>query len=313
MTAGSFHTPVMLREVIDVLVYRQDAVYVDGTVGGAGHASGILEHAGAGSILIGIDCDDEALVESRRRLERFGARAKLVKGSYADVAEILREFNITEADGLFLDLGVSSHQFDETDRGFSIYGDAPLDMRMNRSGSMTAYDIVNGFSEERLRQIIRNFGEEFRAGKIARTIAAQRTRAPIRTTGELAALIMSVMPSARRGRHIHPATKTFQALRIAVNDELSSLIACIEHGVDILRRGGRVAVISFHSLEDRIVKNLFRSFEKGCICPDDFPVCVCGKKPQLRVLTRKPSVPQPEEVAANPRARSARLRAAEKV
>ena len=313
MTAGGFHTPVMLREVIHALVYRQGGVYVDGTVGGGGHASGILEHAGAGSILVGIDCDDEALGESHRRLEKFGARAMLVKDSYANIAEILKRFHVAEVDGLFLDLGVSSHQFDETDRGFSIYRDAPLDMRMNRSGSMTAYDIVNGFSEERLRQIIRNFGEEFRAGKIARTIAAHRVRAPIRTTGDLAALIMSVVPAARRGRHIHPATKTFQALRIAVNDELSSLIACIESGVEILRRGGRIAVISFHSLEDRIVKNLFRSFEKGCICPDDFPVCVCGKKPQLRVLTRKPSVPQAEEMAANPRARSARLRAAEKV
>jgi len=307
-----FHEPVMGREVLASLGCKPGGIYVDGTVGGGGHAQAILEETAPDGLLIGIDRDSNALFASERRLQPFGRRKILVKGNFADIGKVLTNLNIKKVDGILLDLGVSSHQLDAGDRGFSFSVDAPLDMRMDQDSSFSAHDLVNLSPEIELRKIIREYGEEPMAGRIARAILTRRAAAPIRTTGELADVVCRAVPAAYRQRKIHPATRTFQAIRIAVNDELSNLRDAIHSGIDVLDRGGRFSIISFHSLEDRIVKEAFRAAEKGCICPSDLPVCNCHGESELKVLTRRPGYPGTDEIDANPRARSARLRTAER-
>ena len=307
------HEPVMLKETVDSLDCTPGGVYFDGTLGGAGHAYEILVRTDPDGVLIGVDRDEDALSESARRLEPFGDRALLVKGNFADIGKIVSELGFQKVHGILLDLGVSSHQFDTPDRGFSFSLDAPLDMRMDQQGGVTAFDIVNGFPEEKLKKIIKEYGEEMMPGRIVRAISERRKLSPIETTGELAAIIAAALPGRLKKKRIHPATKTFQALRIAVNNELENLHAAIESGIDMLEEGGRISIIAFHSLEDRMVKNLFRSWEKGCICPPDLPVCSCNRKSKLRVLTRRPVMPGEAEIMSNPRARSARLRTAVRV
>lgn len=310
---SSYHIPVMPKEVVQWLQCRQGGIYVDGTVGGGGHAYEILENSAPDGLLIGLDIDDDALAESERRLTLFKDRAILIKGNFAQIDSILKSLNILKVDGILLDLGVSSHQLETAERGFSFTLNAMLDMRMNRNGDLNAYDVINTFTDKELENIIKSYGEEVMAGRIARGITSRRKIFPIRTTAELADIIVKAVPSSFRRRRIHPATKTFQAIRIYVNKELLSLHQAINSGIDMLNRSGRFLVISFHSLEDRMVKNHFRSWEKGCICPPDFPSCCCQRKPKLKVLTKKPIAPEGDEIALNPRARSARLRVAEKV
>jgi 16S rRNA (cytosine1402-N4)-methyltransferase len=309
----AYHTPVMVGEVITSLRLRPGTITVDGTVGGGGHAEAILENTAPDGILIGIDADSDALSAAEKRLARFGERIILVKGNFADMERILSEKKIGMVDGILLDLGVSSHQLDTADRGFSFSQDAPLDMRMDQTRAASAADLVNTLPWQELARIIRDYGEERMAGRIARAIAKERTHSPIRTTTDLAGVVVRAFPPEAERQRIHPATRTFQALRIAVNDELANLRKALTDGMERLKPGGRFSVISFHSLEDRIVKNAFRNGEKGCTCPPDLPVCACGGKPNLRVVTRKPVNPGDAEISGNPRARSAKLRTAEKI
>ena len=309
----AFHTSVMVGEVIASLRCRPGTITVDGTVGGGGHAEAILENTAPDGILIGIDADADALRATEKRLARFGKRAILVKGNFAEMETILTEEKIGKVDGIHLDLGVSSHQFDTAERGFSFSQDAPLDMRMDKDRPRSASDLVNTLPWEELARIIRNYGEERMAGRIARAIVKERTRSPILSTTDLADVVVRALPRDAEHQRIHPATRTFQALRIAVNDELTSLRKALADGTERLKQGGRFSVISFHSLEDRIVKNAFRAGEKGCTCPPDLPVCACGGKPKLKVITRKPVTPGDAEISDNPRARSAKLRAAERI
>lgn len=308
-----FHKPVLVDETIASLRCRSGAVYVDGTLGGGGHASEILIRSAPDGRLIGIDVDRDALREAQRRLAPFGDRATLVKGNFADMGTILSERNIEKVDGILLDLGVSSHQLETAERGFSFTLDAPLDMRMDQDSGLSAYDLVHTLSEEEIEKRIREFGEEKMAGRIARAIVRRRALSPIRTTADLAGVVTSVMPGARGPSRIHPATRTFQALRITVNDEITRLNRTMEAGIERLKPGGRFCVISFHSLEDRIVKNAFRKAEKGCVCPPEIPICRCGCRPTLKVITRRPILPGEDEIGVNPRARSAKLRTAERL
>ncbi len=303
----------MVREVIASLCCRAGALYLDGTVGGGGHAEAILEKTAPDGRLIGIDADAEALEEAEKRLAPFGSRKTLVQGNFADLSEILNAQGIGKVDGILLDLGVSSHQLDTADRGFSFSQEAPLDMRMDGRRGSGAADLVNTLSETELARIIWEYGEERMAKRIARAICTARTLSPIGTTAELAALVLRAVPPTAERRRIHPATRTFQALRIAVNDELGSLQRALAAGVERLTPGGRFSIISFHSLEDRMVKDAFRSGGKGCHCPPDLPVCVCQGKATLKVLTRKPVLPGEAEISENPRARSAKLRTAERI
>ncbi len=308
-----FHTTVMLREAVESLGCKPSGIYVDGTLGGAGHAQEILECSKPSGMLIGIDADEEALAQGEKRLAPFGARKVLVKGNFSQIAEILAGLNIFKVNGILLDLGVSSHQLETAERGFSFTLDAPLDMRFDRSRGKSASDLVNTMPEREMAKLIRQYGEEARAGRIARAIALRRKSSPVETTRELAEIVLrAVPPQVKRGR-IHPATKTFQAFRIAVNNELANLRRAIEQGIDLLLPGGRFSVISFHSLEDRIVKETFRTWEKGCSCPADFPVCTCGRPSKLNILTKRPVLPGPDELERNPRARSAKLRTAERI
>jgi 16S rRNA (cytosine1402-N4)-methyltransferase len=309
----SFHTPVMLEKVLQSLRCKPGGIYVDGTLGGGGHARAILENTAPDGLLIGIDRDDDALLESEKRLQSFGQRKILIKGNFADIGEILTNLNIRKVDGILLDLGVSSHQLDTADRGFSFSLDAPLDMRMDQSSRYRAYDLVNLSPEKELRKVIRDYGEEPMAGRIARAILAKRASAPIRTTIELADVVCRAVRRQGVRKKVHPATRTFQAIRIAVNQELSNLSTAMDAGIDQLGQGGRFSIISFHSLEDRIVKETFRSWEGRCQCPPGLPVCQCQREAKLRVLTRKPLRPEASESETNPRARSARLRTAEKI
>jgi 16S rRNA (cytosine1402-N4)-methyltransferase len=309
----SFHTPVMLEKVLQSLRCKPGGIYVDGTLGGGGHARAILENTAPDGLLIGIDRDDDALLESEKRLQSFGQRKILIKGNFADIGEILTNLNIRKVDGILLDLGVSSHQLDTADRGFSFSLDAPLDMRMDQSSRYRAYDLVNLSPEKELRKVIRDYGEEPMAGRIARAILAKRASAPIRTTIELADVVCRAVRRQGVRKKVHPATRTFQAIRIAVNQELSNLSTAMDAGIDQLGQGGRFSIISFHSLEDRIVKETFRSWEGRCQCPPGLPVCQCQREAKLMVLTRKPLRPEADESETNPRARSARLRTAEKI
>jgi 16S rRNA (cytosine1402-N4)-methyltransferase len=309
----TFHIPVMQREVIESLHCRPGGIYVDGTVGGGGHASEILRLTAPSGILIGIDVDDDALRASEEWLQPFGKRKILVKGNFADINTILGNLHIKEVDGILLDLGVSTYQLKTADRGFSFSLDAALDMRMDQSRGPCAYDIINTFPEKELVRIIKEYGEEIMAERIVSMITAQRKVSPIKTTAELAGIILKALPARSRSQKIHPATRTFQAIRIYVNNELLNLYDAINRGIDALKISGRISIISFHSLEDRIVKTSFRSWEKGCICPSNFPVCTCHRKAKLKVLTRRPLIPQSAEIHANPRARSAKLRTAERI
>lgn len=311
MIADFYHEPVMVKEVVDLLLVSKTGIYVDGTVGGAGHSYAILKETDA--FLVGIDCDDEALRFAESRLAEFGSRKILVKANFADLGNVLESLNIKKVDGILLDLGVSSRQLDAAERGFSFSQQAPLDMRMDRNLKLSAYDIVNSFAQNELEKIIRFYGEEKMAAKIARTISKKRQLSPIETTTELAAIIASCMPAEWKRQKIHPATRTFQALRIAVNNELENIKLAIHAAVDALNSNGRICIISFHSLEDRIVKNEFRALAGECVCPKDIPFCVCQKEAKLENVTRKALIPTAQEIKANPRARSAKLRVARRV
>ena len=310
---GFDHISVMPEEVLQFLLPRPGGIYVDGTLGGGGHAGLILEQSGPDGQLIGFDRDPAALAAAGERLQRFGARVDLVHDNFSGLRHHLSRLGISGVDGILLDLGVSSHQLDTPERGFSFQIDAPLDMRMNPTEGESAADLVNGITEEELATIIFRFGEERWARRIAKMIVAARLEAPIMSTGQLANIISRAIPRKAQEERIHPATRTFQALRIAVNQELASLEAALTAMVDMLLPGGRVVVISFHSLEDRIVKETFRSFTGRCTCPREFPRCVCGARAQLKVLTSRPVMASAVETAANPRARSAKLRAAERL
>lgn len=303
----------MPREVLAYLAPVAGGTYLDGTLGGGGHAALVLEAVGNGGRLVGFDRDAEAIAAASRTLSRFGERFIPVPENFADLAAALPVLGITELDGFLLDLGVSSHQLDRAERGFSFQQDAPLDMRMDRSAATTAARLVNELSHGELARIIREYGEERWAGRIASFICKARLEAPLTTTGQLAELVKAAIPRGAWEERIHPATRTFQALRIAVNDELASLERGLTAAIALLRPGGRGVVLSFHSLEDRIVKQLFRQAATGCICPKSVPRCICNHRPEVRVLTGKPVTATAEELADNPRARSAKLRAVEKL
>lgn len=306
------HVPVLLRECIDGLNIKPRGIYVDGTLGRGGHSEKIAERLSDGS-LICIDHDSEAIEKAKERLGRFGDTVTLIKSNFRHLGDILDELHIPEVDGILLDLGVSSPQLDDARRGFSYMTEAPLDMRMDKSAQLTAYEAVNSWEETELRRILFEYGEERYAHRIASAIALSRQKKPIETTTELVNIIRGAMPAAALREKQHPAKRTFQAIRIAVNDELGALSDVLGTAIDRLKPGGRLAVISFHSLEDRMVKNAIRVRENGCSCPPDFPICVCGFKKTVKTITKKPIIPSEEEVNNNPRARSAKLRIAERV
>ena len=305
------HVSVLLQECIDGLNIRPDGIYVDGTLGGAGHSSQIAARLTTGR-LIGIDRDPVALKAAGERLAPYADRVTLVHSNFCEIAQVLEDLNIEGVDGILLDLGVSSPQLDDGSRGFSYMADAPLDMRMNSEDTLSAYDVVNTWSFDELKRILFDYGEERYAPKIASAICKKREEKPIETTLELVDVIRGAMPAQALREKQHPAKRSFQAIRIAVNDELGSVEKVMKDAIPCLNPGGRLAVITFHSLEDRIVKTAMASAAKGCTCPPSFPVCVCGKKPQVQVITRKPIVSTDEELERNPRARSAKLRVCEK-
>ena len=306
------HVPVLLNECLDALALRPDGVYVDGTLGRAGHSLEIAKRLTTGR-LIGIDRDETAITAAEERLADYMDRVTLVHSNFDRVGEILDELGLDGADGMLFDLGVSSPQLDEAERGFSYMQDAPLDMRMDRGAPLTARDVINDWSYEELRRILYEYGEERYAPVIARHICRAREQAPIERTGELVDIIKSAMPPQALREKQHPAKRSFQALRIAVNGELDALPPMLEAAVSHLHTGGRLAVISFHSLEDRIIKKTMQDMATGCTCPPNFPVCVCGKKPRIRLVSRKPIAADEAELERNPRSRSAKLRVAEKV
>ena len=307
-----YHVSVLLQECIDGLNIKPDGIYVDGTLGGAGHSSQIAARLTTGR-LIGIDRDQVALKAAGERLAPFGDRVTLVHSNFCEIKQVLQDLGIPGVDGILLDLGVSSPQLDDGERGFSYMADAPLDMRMNRKDALTAYHVVNQWSFEELRRILFDYGEERYAPKIASAICARREVKPIETTLELVDIIRGAMPAAALREKQHPAKRSFQAIRIAVNDELGSVEKVMRDAVDCLNPGGRLAIITFHSLEDRIVKVGMADAAKGCTCPPNFPVCVCGKQPKVKLISRKPIVSGDEELERNPRARSAKLRVCEKL
>ena len=306
------HRPVLLDECLEALAIKPGGVYLDGTLGRAGHSLAILRRLTAGGRLIGIDRDMTAIEAARERLAEFGDRVTLVHGNFRDLGSILRDLGAEGLDGMLFDLGVSSPQLDEPRRGFSYMHDAPLDMRMDGTAALDARQVVNTWSGEELCRILREYGEERYAARIAQAILRRRAQAPTEPTGELADITRSAMPAAALREKQHPAKRSFQAVRIAVNGELDALPPMLEAAAEALAPGGRLAIITFHSLEDRIVKQTMRQLATGCTCPPQFPVCVCGKKPKLKLVGRKPAVASPEELAANPRARSAKLRTAER-
>lgn len=307
------HTSVLLGETLEGLSVRPGGTYVDGTLGGGGHAWHVLARLDGAGRLIGIDQDADAIEAAGRRLAEYGERVTIVRSNYSRIDEVLRELGISGADGILLDLGVSSYQLDTPERGFTYREeDAPLDMRMDTRNRMTAQDIVNGYSEQELYRIIRDYGEDKFAKNIAKHIALARQKKQIRTAGELTEVIKAAIPMKVRMNGGHPAKKTFQAIRIELNRELEVLENSLDKMIDLLNDRGRLAVITFHSLEDRIVKSAFRRNENPCTCPPSFPVCVCGKKPKGAVITRKPVLPSEEEMENNPRAKSAKLRVFER-
>lgn len=310
MTESSYHTPIMLGEVLGLLKPERCSVTVDGTLGGGGHSEGILERLPAGSMHFGIDRDGEAIEAASKRLERFG-NFRAIRGNFFEMKDILPlgDYGFKGVDGILLDLGVSSHQLDDGTRGFSYGTEAALDMRMDKSSPLTAREVVNTYSSKRLFEIIRDYGEERFASRIANAIVSAREKRPIETTTELADVIKSAIPAPARREGPHPARRTFQAIRIEVNGELEGLGEAVRSAAELLNPDGVLAVITFHSLEDRIVKNVFRELNDPCTCPPSAPVCICGKKPIANILTRKPIVAGAEELEKNPRSRSAKLRA----
>ena len=307
-----YHVSVLLEECLEGLNIKPDGTYVDGTLGGAGHSSQIVKRLTTGHH-IGIDRDPVALKAAGERLAPFGDKVTLVHSNFCEIKQVLEDLEIEGVDGILLDLGVSSPQLDDGSRGFSYMADAPLDMRMNSEDTMSAYDVVNTWSQDELKRILYDYGEERYAPRIAAAICNRRAEKPIETTLELVDVIRSAMPAQALREKQHPAKRSFQAIRIAVNDELGSVEKVMRDAIPCLNKGGRLAVITFHSLEDRIVKNAMADAAKGCTCPPNFPVCVCGKKPKVKLITRKPIVSGDEELERNPRARSAKLRICEKL
>ena len=302
----------MLEETIRNLKVKPDGIYVDGTLGGGGHAYEVCRQLSAKGSLIGIDQDEAAIEAAGERLQEFGDRVTIIRSNYCNMKKELQKIGISSVDGIVLDLGVSSYQLDNAERGFTYREDVPLDMRMDRRGSRTARDIVNTYTENELYRVLRDYGEEKFAKKIARNICTARSEKPIETTGELIELIKQSIPMKMRAVGGHPAKKTFQAIRIELNQELEVLRNSLDDMIELLNDGGRICIITFHSLEDRIVKTIFRRNENPCTCPPDFPVCVCGKTSMGRVITRKPILPDEEEIAVNKRSKSAKLRVFER-
>ena len=307
------HKSVLLQECIDALNIRPDGIYLDGTLGGAGHSSQIARRLTEGGRLIGVDRDRTALAAAKERLAPYADRVTLVHSNFAEIDAILDSLGIPAEDGMLFDLGVSSPQLDDASRGFSYMADAPLDMRMDKDDALTAGEVVNTWPQGELRRILYDYGEERYAPQIAAAICRAREKAPVETTLELVDIIRSAMPAQALREKQHPAKRSFQAIRIAVNDELGAVSRMMQAAVGRLNPGGRLAVITFHSLEDRIVKSEMQQAARGCTCPPEFPVCVCGKKPLVKLVTRKPIVSGPAELEENPRARSAKLRVAEKL
>lgn len=307
------HKSVLLQECIDALNIRPDGIYLDGTLGGAGHSSQIARRLTEGGRLIGVDRDRTALAAAKERLAPYADRVTLVHSNFAEIDAILDSLGIPAVDGMLFDLGVSSPQLDDASRGFSYMADAPLDMRMDKDDALTAGEVVNTWPQGELRRILYDYGEERYAPQIAAAICRAREKAPVETTLELVDIIRSAMPAQALREKQHPAKRSFQAIRIAVNDELGAVSRMMQAAVGRLNPGGRLAVITFHSLEDRIVKSEMQQAARGCTCPPEFPVCVCGKKPRVKLVTRKPIVSGPAELEENPRARSAKLRVAEKL
>ena len=306
------HYSVLLNECIEGLDIDPDGIYVDGTAGGGGHSFAIASRLEGGR-LIAIDQDEAAIAAAGARLAPLGERATVVRSNFCEIARVCEELGIDEIDGLLLDLGVSSYQLDTPERGFSYTSDAPLDMRMDKRRSLSAYEVVNGYSEEKLKKIFFEYGEERFSAAIAAAIVRKRQTKPIESTAELSDIIKyAIPPAAREGGH-HPAKRTFQAIRIEVNSELDVIEPAIRDAVSMLRKGGRIAIITFHSLEDRIVKQTFADLAKGCVCPRELPVCVCGRKPVVKQVNKKPILPSAEELEVNPRSRSAKLRIAVKL
>ena len=305
------HVSVLLKECIEGLNIKPNGIYVDGTLGGGGHSFKILQLLDKGK-LIGVDQDTDALSAATEKLKIFEGKFIPYHSNFSKITQVLADLEIPKIDGLLLDLGVSSFQLDEAERGFSYMNDGKLDMRMNQSDAFTAYDVVNSYTEQQLTGVISDYGEENWANRIAKFIIEERASKPIETTFELVDVIKKAIPAGARKDGPHPAKRTFQAIRIEVNNELKIIEQTIEAAVASMNKGGRIAIITFHSLEDRIVKNAFKKLAQGCTCPPEFPVCICGGKPVVKIITKKPILPSDQEVETNPRARSAKLRVAEK-
>ncbi|MCR4608548.1 MAG: 16S rRNA (cytosine(1402)-N(4))-methyltransferase RsmH [Eubacterium sp.] len=307
------HIPVLFDEVIENLNIKEDGIYFDGTLGGGGHSEGILKKLGPAGRLIATDQDRDAIESTKARLESYSDKLTIVKSNFVNIDTVLKDLGVDKVDGILLDLGVSSYQFDNAERGFSYRNDAPLDMRMDRDTGITAADVVNDYSEEELTRIIREYGEEPFAGRIARGIVRAREHGRIETTFQLNDIIKDALPAKVKNKKGHPAKQTYQAIRIELNHELEVLSGALDKMIDLLLPGGRLCIITFHSLEDRMVKNKFREAMNPCICPPDFPVCVCGRKNKGKVVTRKPIVARDSELEENSRAKSAKLRVFERM
>ena len=312
MATAFSHRSVLLEECIDALAIKENGVYVDGTAGGGGHSFEIAKKLTTGK-LVAIDRDDAAIAAATARLSPFSERATVYRSNFSDLSEVLDALDVEKIDGLLLDLGCSSHQFDVAERGFGYMQDAPLDMRMDRRAEKSAYTVVNTYTEDALKSILFTYGEEKFSARIARNIVAAREKKPIETTFELVEIIKASIPPAACREGGHPAKRTFQAIRIEVNGELDAIAPTIKAAVERMNKGGRIAIITFHSLEDRIVKQTFAELASGCTCPKTLPVCVCGKKPKIKLISKKPILPSAAELAENSRSRSAKLRVAEKL